>query len=186
MLGPLVDPPRLPSIPGEAPAMVPPTGLHDRLADRQVSEPIRPGSDGCVIRPITGRRSDPQGMELSTPLTRSWPSERGRRRLPRGLSSSDRSWSKDWCRQAITPEKGRHGPAFRFLEASPRPTMSAAETRSASQIRKRVSTVGDFRFRSGSLIYGRRARTGTRAVPGSARPVGAPFTAPDRSWAGVR
>jgi hypothetical protein len=87
MVGPLVDPPRLTSFPGEAPAAVPLTGLHDRLADRQVSEPIGAGCDGCVIRPITVRRADPQGMELSTPMTRSWPSERGRRTPPTGLSS---------------------------------------------------------------------------------------------------
>jgi hypothetical protein len=35
--------------------------------------------------------------------------------------------------------------------------MSAAETASASQIRNRVSTVGDFRSRSRWLMYGRES-----------------------------
>jgi hypothetical protein len=48
-----------------------------------------------------------------------------------------------------------HRSGFRFLAASTRLTRIAAEISSASQIRNSVSRVGDFRFRSSWLMYGR-------------------------------
>ena len=54
-------------------------------------------------------------------------------------------------------ERMLYRPGFRFLATSTRPTTSAAETSSASQIRNNVATVGDFRFRSSWLTYGRES-----------------------------